>query len=350
VKILHAETSGWGGGLERIVATLADNAYDRGWEAVVCYWRGTAPQTQRAPCRFLGGGLRLSWIARLARAIRQESPDIVHLHGPTAGSIGALVARLSTNVPIVYTEHSIHGRRPPGVRLLRTLASRVPTHSVAVSPAAMTSLVRDLRLSRRRVTLIPNGVAAGSRLPRCRAGLHLIYVANFWPHKGHEFLVRVVSAIAARRTVCLTLVGKGPEQQRIEDLISDLSLTNSIEILGYREDPWSTLKCADIYVHPSQREGLSLALAEAMARQLPVVAAGEIGATDMGADGTSGMRRAFGDTQGWVDAIEKLMEDRALRVRQGKVGQATAQAEFSLEKFLAGYSQMYERLVREWSR
>jgi glycosyltransferase involved in cell wall biosynthesis len=286
----------------------------------------------------------------LASAIREESPDIVHLHGPTAGSIGALVARLSTRVPIVYTEHSIHRRRPPGIRLLRTLASRVPTHNVAVSRSAMSSLRRDLRLSARRVTLIPNGVAAGSPLPRCRAGLHLVYVANFWPHKGHEFLTRVVSAIAARRAICLTLVGKGPEQQRIEDLISSLSLRDSIEILGYREDPWSTIRCADIYVHPSGREGLSLAVAEAMARQLPVVAAAGIGATITGVDAASGMQPDFGDTEGWVDAIERLMDDRALRVRLGMVGQTTAQTEFALEKFLAGYSHLYESLVRERSR
>lgn len=124
---------------------------------------------------------------------------------------------------------------------------------------------------------LPNGVPVPQLAWRRRDGWRdeprACYVGRLAPEKGLDTLVeawpRVIAAFPKSR---LTLVGEGPERPRLEARIKALGLEASVELPGASSDPANALKHSDLFVLPSREEGMSIALLEAMALGIPLVA------------------------------------------------------------------------------
>ena len=129
----------------------------------------------------------------------------------------------------------------------------------------------------------------------------LATVARFDPVKGLDVLLRALPGLAARAPAAqLLIVGDGPERERLHALAREVDPGGRVVFAGAVPDAARLLPLVDLYVTASRREGLPLAVLEAMACGLPVLATRVPGHIDAVEDGVTGRARAGRTTpSGW---------------------------------------------------
>jgi glycosyltransferase involved in cell wall biosynthesis len=129
----------------------------------------------------------------------------------------------------------------------------------------------------------------------------------------------------------------------LRELVRSSGLVDSVRFLGRVPDPW--IVPPDVYVHPSEQDGLPLALLEAMARGLPVVASRIAGIPEVVRDGENGYLVPPGDAQTLARRIAELIADRERAQRLGGAARTTVLADWGIERTVDGHIQLYSRLL-----
>jgi glycosyltransferase involved in cell wall biosynthesis len=293
---------------------------------------------------------------RLARARRIQ---VIHSHGKGAGLYGRIAARL-TGAAAIHTFHGIHpaGHGRLYLRLERALArwSFAVVH-VSESQAGEARALGLAPAGRTRV--IVNGVdaalvrAVAERAPMSRAALGLrpdalvlATVARFDPVKRLEVLVRAVPLLVARVPEAqLLIVGDGPERDTLRALARTLAPGDGVVFAGAIPDAARVLPVVDLYVTASRREGLPLAVLEAMACGLPVLATAAPGHVDAVEPEVTGRLVPLDDAPGLAAAAALLLRDPALRARMGRAGRERVERHFSHARVLAEVADLYRAAV-----
>jgi glycosyltransferase involved in cell wall biosynthesis len=178
----------------------------------------------------------------------------------------------------------------------------------------------------------------------------VICVAKMLEQKGHRHLI---AALAARSRVegdaiHLVLVGDGPLRSEIASDVHRAGLTDRVHLLGARSDVPRLLSAADAFVLPSLWEGLPMALLEAMAAGLPVIATSVSGTRQVVEDGRTGILVTPADSNALAQAISRVVADAALRGRLGRAARAHVRAEFSVDRQALRHLKLYrECLIRQ---
>ena len=218
---------------------------------------------------------------------------------------------------------------------------------------------------RGRIHYIPNGVAipepsdAASRA-EARADLAeadpslaighdaplAVYTGRLHAMKGLDFLIRawpdVLKQIPNAR---LWLVGDGPYREELNELIGHLGLWGFVYLAGPFDDVEDFLRAADLFVLPSLEEGMSLALLEAMAIGLPVVASAIPANEAIVADGLTGRLAPPRDTQRLTDAVVDLFKDREAAGRLGAASRRQVSQTYSLDRMIENHVELFNRLL-----
>jgi len=302
-----------------------------------------------ASLRYLVGGL---WaLGRMGRG------SIYHAHDfGTPGLMAALASRLlgGRSVVKLRTGASVYRSRfGSGLRrrlFLRLLALH---NRVVVVNHEVEELLHSMGLPPDRVVRIPNaidgnifrGASPRSRLEaRSRLGLPkdlkiVLYVGRLMHVKGVDILLRAWALLpeALRKGALLVIVGDGPERERLERMVYNRAIHHEVRFTGSRTDAADFYQAADIFVLPSRTEGLSNALLEAMASELPVVATAAGGTPDVVEDGHSGILVPGESEEGLAKGLTSMLSDPAQWEGMGVRGRARA-----LEH--AGYAVVLERL------
>ncbi len=280
------------------------------------------------------------------------SADLLHFHGDMAAMIAAPTLR---ETPSVITGHGLHRlRRTGGLagRLLRWRlrtavagAERVILNSTAEREDLLAALPPRLH---ERLVVVPNGVplpppVAPARRTELRRALDLaddevavLFAAQLEPRK--DPLGAIAAAEAARAegaNLVLLVAGEGPLEDEVR------SRTGAgVRVLGFRDDVADLYDAADLFLLPSHREGMSLALLEAMAHGLAPLVADGAG----NAEAVAGAGRVFaaGDTGAMSAALAKLAGDPAERARLGAAARARMEGDLSLEKFRERTAAQYD--------
>lgn len=216
---------------------------------------------------------------RLVKYLRRKRYRTVMTHLWFANTVGRLAA-FCARVPVVVSfEHNVYDsikthRQFFVDRLLQYLS----THIVAVSDAVRESLVRH-GIDSSRIVVVLNGIDltrfTGGRRSEVRAALGMgnefafLFVGRLVRQKGADL---AIGAIAQVPDASLYIVGEGHERRTLEDLTKRLSLGERVRFLGSRRDVPDILSAADAFVFPSRWEGFGIALAEACASGLPIIA------------------------------------------------------------------------------
>ncbi|MBM4049072.1 MAG: glycosyltransferase family 4 protein [Planctomycetes bacterium] len=320
------------GGLERVVLLLARELLQQGHKVTICCLDKVGMFADRAKTfgacvellhRREGVDIRL--IVRLARWLRRLKPDAVHMHNETALFYGTLSSMLA-RVPVrLYTEHDGRFPRSLPARWANRFLVRHLTQAVAVSEAVRRLWCESDGIPIERVRVIPNGVPDTGARPHfgLLRGEHWLigFVGRLSTEKGVDVLIEAFALVRQHLPQArLILAGDGPERAALCKRASDMNLRDSVDFLGERDDVPAILAGLSVFVLPSRSEGLPMALLEAMAAGLPIVATAVGGVPEAIRDNDNGLLVCPNAPREMAAAIVGLAQDEALRERIG--GQA----------------------------
>ncbi|MGH7560647.1 MAG: glycosyltransferase [Gemmatimonadales bacterium] len=352
-----------GGGLERIVRDLAIQlAHERlapevfgtdglGVHADVLRQAGIPVWD----CRETGLRVR-GYPRRLVKRLRIQNPHLLHAHSGTW--LPAVIARkaLGGRIPLLFTDH---GRYSPEPRL-RAMAerwySRHTDRIVAVSSPLSSYLQEFLRLPVAPM-VIPNGINlakfnSGNDLERAhlrsawglKAGDQLaVAVGRLAPVKNHATMLSALAeASSTAPGLHLLLLGEGALEPELRRQAETLGVTGRVHFAGFRDDVAACLAAADFWVSASRTEGLPLALLEAMAAGLPIVATA-VGGVPETLGGAGVLVTSAGSAE-LARAMAALATDPARRRDLGRRSLERVQG-YSLEAMVRRYRTVYEELL-----
>ena len=231
---------------------------------------------------------------------------------------------------------------------------------VAVSHELERYLSKVVKLPAARICTVINGIKTGCFAPRPRPS-HLMdefklpsscqvvgTVGRLDGVKDQESMIEafalVVKVVPEAR---LFLVGDGPMRDELQELIASHSLDEKVVITGTRDDIPEILNLFDLFVLTSVSEGTSISLLEAMASGLPSVVTNVGGNPSIIDHGINGLLVEPKEIKNIADAIVSLLRDSSRREQFGQRAMAKVRANYSLEKMIADYEEIYFRLLRK---
>lgn len=159
--------------------------------------------------------------------------------------------------------------------------------------------------------------------------LLVLSVGELNENKNHQVIIRAIAKLDDDR-IHYAICGKGDRLEALQNLAAELNIADRVHFLGYRTDVVDICSRADIFAHPSMREGLSVASLEAMYCGLPLVMSTVRGAEDYLKNGESGFLCRYDDIDGFAAGIEKLSNDSDLRKNCGQRNMQTVKS-YNLE-------------------
>jgi glycosyltransferase involved in cell wall biosynthesis len=297
----------------------------------------------------MGGDLDWRFTGRFEGQLRELRPDLVHVHSRRGADWFGGIAARRARVPAVVTRRV----DSPEVRLKAALKYRRYERVIAISAAIRDQLIAA-GVAAARITLIRSAVdperlaPAWSRErlarefaldPRCEL---VGCIAQLIPRKGHELLLEAWQTVArdcpgAR----LLLFGQGPLESRLRRVIRAAGLESSVILAGYRPDLAAFLGRLDLVAHPALAEGLGLAVLEAQAAGVPVVAFRAGGVPEIVADGRTGFLVHAGDVPALAVALISLLQDAGRRRVFGEAARARVAREFRVTDMVAAHLTLY---------
>jgi len=357
--VLHVIETGGPGGAERMLVHLASGLRN-GYRAEAALIRDTSLGTTLRECGIPVTMLRhkvhgfSDTVWDLVRLIRRRSVAIIHGHEFFMNVVG-LVASEITGVPLVAT---VHGKNYYADRVRRRLAYRAvgrwAARLVTVSENTKRFLAERVGISPARIHVIPNGVPIDpddslSRAPSpLRAALGLgeqrvvCTVGSLYAVKGHRYLLDAARDVLRRwpSTVFL-IIGRGGLRAELEAQAERLGIERHVRFLGHRDDVRQLLAVCDVFVLPSLSEGMPLALLEAMAAGVPVVATRVGGVEEVIEHGTNGLLVPPGDSRVITECVVSLFDDPLTARGIGASASDTVRGRFSLTRMVDAYEQLY---------
>jgi glycosyltransferase involved in cell wall biosynthesis len=281
--------------------------------------------TSPSPVKVIPLGLNDEQAPALASALAEIGPDVVHVNLVNPVSNRAALRAAQACAPTVATLHD-RGTNLTG------LGGLYPNLAAAVAVSAeVARRLHDLGVAAAAIHRIRNGVDLPSQ-PAHPAGRHPLVVGAVGQlayHKGFDLLVEAVSRLHGRgRRLRVVVAGEGPARARLEREGRGLPIT----LLGQCRNVPALLRGLDLFCLPSRREGLPLALLEAMAHGLPCVATTVGDITE--AVGSDALVVPPDDVGALVTALDRLLEDQGLRRDLGRRARLRALRDFDAERMV----------------
>jgi glycosyltransferase involved in cell wall biosynthesis len=294
--------------------------------------------------------------APLVRALR-ESTHVVHSHKFGSNVWGALLGALA-RVPVVIA-HEHGSERDRFHYVVDRLIGRGVDAFIAVSEAERAHLIEVEGLDPEKVRVIRNGIEKLPPLARDlrrdlglpRGGPVIGTLAVLRPEKALEVLVKAAALLAPRFSgLRVVIAGAGPEEHRLRLLVHELRLEETVLLIGFRTDIADVLAALDIAVFSSDREGMPLAMIEAMAAGKAIVATRIAGIPELVRDGEEALLVPPRDPAALADAVARLLEDAELRNRLASRAQERQRRELDIRSTVEAFEQLYEELYARSSR
>jgi glycosyltransferase involved in cell wall biosynthesis len=341
------------GGVPVYVAGLCEGLVTRDWRVSVSCPRETSVDERlaRSGVELLDARSPLD----LVRRIRATGVSLVHAHSTRSGPIGALIAQL-TRRPLVYTPHGwsfeMQVGRPRRVAyaaaeliLTRALKRRV----IAVAGSERTAAERWHVAPSDGITVVPTGLPGPERAYERAMARSLLGITDS----------RIVAAWVGRAaeqkrpqdlTALATAVGGGVHVVALGKSLARSTAGRRFEsaggtVLDENTDPQALYAAADVVVQTSAWEGMPLALLEAMAAALPIVAYDVGGVSELVLHGETGYCVASGDVEAAATCVRLLADDHALRRRISFNARAYVAARHSFHGFLDGIEREYRHCI-----
>ena len=298
--------------------------------------------------------------SKMVDVVRFEKLDILHVHYAIPHASAAFMAKQilkshGINIPFVTTLHgtdiTLVGRDPSFEPVI-TFCINESDAVTAVSESLKAATFEHFKITR-NIHVISNFVVPESeksvfsehmRLKYASDGERIVcHISNFRKVKRVDDVVRVFALINKAIPSKLILVGDGPERYLCERLCREFNLCDKVIFLGKVRDTTHVLEIADVFLLPSETESFGLAALEAMAVGVPVISSNTGGIPEVNIHGFSGYLSNVGDVEDMAKNMIHLLHPDNLPTF--KINAKERSKEFSLEKILPLYEEIYRNLV-----
>jgi glycosyltransferase involved in cell wall biosynthesis len=304
---------------------------------------------------------------RLWRLIKQLKPDLVHTWLFAANAYGRAAGLLAGVKCLVAGERCVDPWKSWELWFDRYFAKR--TARIVANSEGVREFYVGKGIAAEKIDVIPNGVPPA---PPCSTTRQEILteldlpnsarlvglIGRLWPQKRVKDAIWAADLLKViRDDVYLLVIGDGPHRERLEKFRDQCEIRDKVRFLGHRSDVPRLLPHFDVLWSPSAYEGQSNTILEAMAAGVPVVATDIPGTRELVVDGETGY---LVSTEGWppnATTVNKtvaaglakytvrILDDRALAQRLGEAARKRMLDEFSVEKMVARYADLYRRLL-----
>lgn len=374
------------GGAERQVLNLAQELASRRWSVTLITLSGSGQAiSYQAPSQtlpqqvipHLSLQMRKAWIDPRGWLIylrwhRHTQPEILHAHLPHA-SLFARFSRLLAPTPVLVDTIHTTATGPLSRRLAYRLTHFLTDRLTCVSRAVQESVAKA-RIAPSS-SLLPNGIripnlsadlpnltpdhhdshmasAPGAAStpaqdsPSAQASFRWLAVGRLTRVKDYPTLLRAFSQLPPHAT--LAIAGSGPDLKSLQTLAAELGIAYRVHFLGFHANIEPLLAYADAFVQSSLWEGLPIAVLEASAAALPIVATDAAGTRETLIPDVTGFLVPVGDANALAATMRDLMETPSeMRRQTGQRGHAFVRASFSLSAVADQWEQLYRQLFQE---
>lgn len=366
IRILHVIHGLPHGGLENGVVNLANHLPHPPFEQGICCLDRRGEMADRLPPQVPLWVLDRKrhdiglWF-RLAKLIREWRPTIVHCRNWNSW-LDSVMGRLLSGhrCRLVWSFHGFaaHDDFPLRRRLSSRLLARMSDRLVAVCRDAATRFGSATGLDPDRFAVLYNGTDLDRFQPgdrqQCRQALGLpadahiaVTVASLVPVKNHATLLQAIAKLPSNTSQqnLFVWLGDGAERDSLQHKREHLELSERVLMPGKSDRVADYLAAADLFVLPSQLEGMSNAILEAMATGLPVIAGDVGGNPELVVHEETGLLVDPLDAEQMATALARLLSDPRLRERLGQAGRRRAEQLFSLPAMMRAYGGLYRELA-----
>lgn len=362
------------GGAERVVLSLLDHMDPKKYELVpIIFTRRevvAAPfvvdfTRGRSHYIVVANDFRIKYLNPLVnmlqtvRLIKKSRCVLIHAHGYRATFLGLASAKLlglpflATCHGYIATDRALCLYNSVDRRVLR-LADAVIVVSKEIREALMRSGMKSSSIQ-----VIPNAVGAvaprAGRSSLAAAVRHSCgfsdsdfvvgFLGRLSEEKGVRHLIGALQLSSGKKPLKAIVVGDGPQRKELERLSETLNVRERVHFAGFQADiePW--LGSFDVFVLPSLSEGTPMALLEAMAHGVPVVATRVGGVPDIIVSKKNGLLVSPGNPSELKDALELLCSDGALRDAMAQAAVKTVSLRYGVGEWIKRHEELYRTLV-----
>ena len=357
------------GGAERLLVGFAATAdrdrFDHEFVYVLRRKDHLASEVASYGHRVRGLGVRsasdLRWLWRLRVHLVRAQPSLVHVHSPLpAAALRLLVLTLrpSTRPRTISTEHVTWDAYALPTRLVNRATYGLDAHHFAVSSEVQASvhakghastevLIHGIDLDRVRARSLARA-RVRSELGLDDGAIAVVTVANYRAQKDYPTLLAAAELVIDQRPdVRFVIVGQGPLASFVEESVNrSSSLRQNVVLLGYRPDAVDVLAAGDVFALASTREGLPVALMEALALGLPVVCTAVGGVPSVITEGEQGMLVPPARPALLAEAILAVVADPESRAAMAVAARERASqfdARYATQRMQQVYAQLSQR-------
>lgn len=351
------------GGTERLVIEIARRLHGTMPAAVCCLddegaWAADL-RKDGIPVTALGrrAGFRPGLGLALAAVARAHRADVLHAHHYSPFVYSAIAKMRHPRLRVIFTEHGRLSDAAPSAK--RRTVNRVLAAAASGAFAVSKNVKEHLAGEGWRpgaVKVIYNGIHVGP-LPDAAArervrselgardGTTVVgTIARLDPVKDLGTLLDATALVGRDSRLGVLVIGDGPVRRDLEARAAAIGVADRVRFLGQRDDARAWLAGCDLYVNCSISEGVSLTILEAMAAALPVVVT-RVGGTPEVVTPDCGMLVPPRDPRAIADALLRLGNDARLRAELGRAARARVEAQFSLDRMVTQYRDIYRGAV-----
>ncbi len=300
-------------------------------------------------------------IFEISKIVKRLGIDIVHSQTRITQVIGFFVSKLC-GIPLVTTCHGFFHKNM-GRAILPSWGEKV----IAISDAVNENLINYFCVDKDRVSLIYNGIEVKKFLRdfseeekdklKDKFGVKRDYsvigmIARFTPDKGHDVLLYALYEILKEKpNVQLVFVGDGDKKQDIVKLSQRLNLTENVVFVKPQISTVNALAIMDVFMFtPKRREGLGLALLEALASGKPVVATDVGGVSSIVENNVNGFLVEPSKPALLAEPVLRLLKDKALYARMARSGREIVVKKFSINGMADRTEELYKEVTESYGK
>lgn len=370
-RVLHLITRLPIGGAERMLLGVLRNLDATRFDSIVCCIQDRGELADEVeslgiPVHALGlmerGGFDRWVVPALRRLIREQKVELVHSHLYHANLYGRLAA-WREGIPIIASVHNTYTRRKWHRHLINRLLARVTFRITAGSADVERDIISHDHVAPEKVLRLPNCIdldrvmtslspaAAKQQLGFDSADLVIATVGRMEEQKGHAFLLDAFAGLRQMpelegMPLRLLVIGDGRLKAATEKHAADLGIAAACRFPGSIKDLADVYRAIDVFVMPSLWEGLSLAMLEAMAAGLPMVATDVGGARDVLGDSVRGMLVPAADAGALARAIRDLLLDAESRSAMADSGSRHVRENYSVSALSRQLAELYDAALQ----